>query len=67
MVVFGVKTHEKSVFCLDSGQWLTGRVEWLIPSETGDWRFSPKFGSRFQIGLLIADIAAFIGPLEILL
>ena len=67
MVVSGVKTSEKPVFCLDSGQWLTGRVEWLIPSEAGDWRFPPKFGSRFQIGLLIADIAAFIGFLKILL
>ena len=67
MPVLRVKTPEKSVFCLDSGQWLTGRVEWLMPSETGDWRFPQKFGSKVQIGLLIADIAAFIGHPKILL
>jgi len=43
MLVLGSRTPEKPVFCLDSGQWLTGRVEWLIARETGNWRFPPKF------------------------
>ncbi len=65
MPVFAVKTPEKAVFCLDFGQWLTGRIEWLISCEAGDWRFPPEFRSGFRIGLLVADITAFIGSLKI--
>ena len=65
MPVFGSETPEKTVFCLKSGQWLTGRVEWLISCETGERGFPLEFTSGFRIGLLVADIAAFIGLLKI--
>ena len=65
MPVFGVKNPEKAVFCLNSGQWLTGRVEWLMACETGDWCFPLEFISGFRIGLLGTVIVMFIGILKI--
>ena len=65
MPVFGVKNPEKAVFCLNSGQWLTGRVGWLMACETGDWRFLLEFRSGFRIGFLDTVIVRFIGILKI--
>ena len=53
MPVFEVRNPEKPVFCLDSGQWLTGRVGWLISCEAAIGVFHRSSDLGFGLGCLL--------------